>query len=171
MNSSIRRTRRVAPNSKAPTLSPHNLRITSPPPLHFTSTRPPKLHRPPTINKNVRPDGETSHAGDRAPGRPTYLIQYRLPAPNDPPTDPNRSCSNSICRMAPIGTSVYLQESLEPNCALNNACCLSAGDMTTSRPPTIELYAHKFSRLPKRKRPKPAPGAIKVTTGRICVSA
>jgi len=78
----------------------------------------------------------------RADAWPTYLIQYRLPPPSDSASrGPDRRYSNSICRMAPIGTNVYLQNSLEPNGALNDACCLCAADMTTSSMHGLELRA------------------------------
>jgi len=114
-----------------------------------------------------------------------YLIQYRLPPPNDPASpDPdrpaNRPCSNSICRMAPIETRAFIYRSrwsrtAAPNSARCLSVCLSVADMTTfspeldafsrqtCRPPIVELYAHKFSRTSKRKRPKLAPQAMKVT--------
>ena len=105
------------------TIVPHSVTDSLPPvgqpPFYYTSTGPPKLHqhRPPTINKD-----------DRAAGRPAKLHDLASTRSGVGPTDITHPIStsaiqresavarrprpavysNSICRTAPIGTSVYL---------------------------------------------------------------
>ena len=140
-------------------------------PFHYYYTRPPKSYRPPTINKNVRHDGRSSLT------RPGWCLTD-VPHPISTsatqrfgiaPPGPYRRSSNSICRMAPIGTNVYLQKSLEPNVELNDACLLSVCPLpiwprpACVQPWTARLYRHKFARPPVNgKEHKAAPEVKKV---------